>query len=299
MRQARWAADYLDGLRARVEIKGAQPSDVPELHRRVERGTRAINRLLADLDGLIQHQVVRAFGRSPDFEDLLQDARLHALEMIRTWRPGRGASVSTWSVMYLPQVLRRRRRAAAELFLRGFESIDVAPEVVEHLADPSPGIDEVVFGASDWFRDELDDLLAALDPNDRTLVETLLDGRGGELLTSERGRARAILAHPSLGLVGVAEATGALDVDGSAVWMDEAKCAGMAVVDFFPQRGQAVSFDAKRACATCPVGRECLAAVVSRTSWPGLWGGTSAKQRRAMRLLADRGEGDNEHGKAA
>lgn len=298
-RQARWAADYVVGLAAREELRSDPSSHSREARRRIRSGERAIGLLMADLEGLIRHVLLREFGLRHDFDDLLQDARVHVLEMIRLWRPGHGASLSTWVVRYMPQTLRRQRRKSNELFRYGLLSMDADPAVSEHIADDAPTPDDLVLGATSWVRRELDEAIKILDPVDRELVGTLLDGRGSEMLSSERGRARAILAHPAFGLVGVVEATGALDVDGSAEWVTEAACLSLSVAGFFPQRGQTPPLDALRACMGCPVRTQCLAAVVSRTTWPGLWGGTSAKQRRTLRVIANRDEVTVELGEAA
>jgi WhiB family transcriptional regulator, redox-sensing transcriptional regulator len=47
--------------------------------------------------------------------------------------------------------------------------------------------------------------------------------------------------------------------------------------------------EAKRLCRTCPVQHECLAWALDQEVTDGVWGGTTADQRRAIRSLAGNG----------
>lgn len=55
---------------------------------------------------------------------------------------------------------------------------------------------------------------------------------------------------------------------------------------FFPGRGDNETTErAKAVCATCPVTAECLDAALANDE-PGIWGGTSERERRQMRAVA-------------
>ena len=66
-------------------------------------------------------------------------------------------------------------------------------------------------------------------------------------------------------------------------WIYEALCAQVGPVDFFPNAGQSATA-AKAVCHKCEVQAECLDyAITSPTPLHGIWGGTSAVERRALR----------------
>lgn len=71
-------------------------------------------------------------------------------------------------------------------------------------------------------------------------------------------------------------------------WRDHAACAHPDVqLDwFFPERGDSATYrQALDVCETCPVVRPCLHfALVTGAS--GIWGNTTARQRRAMKRAA-------------
>lgn len=64
-------------------------------------------------------------------------------------------------------------------------------------------------------------------------------------------------------------------------WMDSALCAQTDPELFFPDKGQP-SYDAKRVCATCPVRTECLLYALANREEYGIWGGLTARERRAL-----------------
>ncbi len=65
-------------------------------------------------------------------------------------------------------------------------------------------------------------------------------------------------------------------------WMAEGACRGMGPDLFFP--GQGGDVEAPRAiCERCPVLPECLSYAMSLDGAPGVWGGTSARERERMR----------------
>jgi WhiB family redox-sensing transcriptional regulator len=71
-------------------------------------------------------------------------------------------------------------------------------------------------------------------------------------------------------------------------WMADAACRGMGPDLFFGERGWS-SAPAKQVCASCPVRQPCLdyALELGDLDAQGLWGGTSQRERRAMRRDTD------------
>lgn len=69
-----------------------------------------------------------------------------------------------------------------------------------------------------------------------------------------------------------------LEVD----WSDRAACAGMDQRIFYLERGYS-SKEAREICGRCPVRSECLEYALENKESFGLWGGTSERERRAMR----------------
>ena len=65
-------------------------------------------------------------------------------------------------------------------------------------------------------------------------------------------------------------------------WMTAGNCAGVDPELFFPQRGES-SEDAKAVCRGCLVRAECLDYALSINERNGIWGGTSERERRAIR----------------
>lgn len=67
-------------------------------------------------------------------------------------------------------------------------------------------------------------------------------------------------------------------------WMREAVCASADPEEWFPEKG-GTSYKAQRICQTCPVINECLQYALDH-NLAGIWGGTSAKERRMLRKAA-------------
>ena len=65
-------------------------------------------------------------------------------------------------------------------------------------------------------------------------------------------------------------------------WHAKARCRGYGVGAFFPSRDGPQS-DPQATCAGCAVRSECLAYALADSTLQGVWGGTSARERRAMR----------------
>ena len=63
-----------------------------------------------------------------------------------------------------------------------------------------------------------------------------------------------------------------------AKWMDEALCAQTDPEVFFPERG-GPNREAKKVCAMCHVGTDCLNWAIEHNESEGIWGGMSAKER--------------------
>lgn len=65
------------------------------------------------------------------------------------------------------------------------------------------------------------------------------------------------------------------EVDGPA-------CKGMDPNLFYPERGQPIDPQVKQACDACPVIQECETHAITHGE-PGVWGGTTGRERRAKR----------------
>lgn len=70
----------------------------------------------------------------------------------------------------------------------------------------------------------------------------------------------------------------------SPQWMREAACTrdGVDPEWFFPERGQSTKL-ARATCAACPVRSECLRAALESGEEFGVFGGTSPRERKAMK----------------
>ncbi len=68
-------------------------------------------------------------------------------------------------------------------------------------------------------------------------------------------------------------------------WMQDALCPEVDSEIFFPENGESPAL-AKSVCALCPVRRECLRAALERGEHePGVWGGTTQRERLRMLRL--------------
>lgn len=65
-------------------------------------------------------------------------------------------------------------------------------------------------------------------------------------------------------------------------WMDVAECKGMDADLFHPARG-GDTYAAKAVCVECLVRVECLEYALANNEKVGIWGGTSERERRALR----------------
>lgn len=77
-----------------------------------------------------------------------------------------------------------------------------------------------------------------------------------------------------------------LIVEGDVSWVPKAACRPYPKEMFFPKRGdgQSVS-DAKAICASCDVRSDCLEYALRTDQEIGIWGGTSGRERRAMKPM--------------
>ncbi len=70
---------------------------------------------------------------------------------------------------------------------------------------------------------------------------------------------------------------------GTAAWRDYAACLTIGPEPFFPEPGQSdLTRAAKRICASCPVTRECLNFAFLIGADSGIFGGTTAEERRVL-----------------
>lgn len=68
-----------------------------------------------------------------------------------------------------------------------------------------------------------------------------------------------------------------------ADWAARAACVGMDSEVFFPETPTGVRA-AKQVCAGCEVRQQCLIHALAHTERHGVWGGTSERERRRIRL---------------
>lgn len=68
-------------------------------------------------------------------------------------------------------------------------------------------------------------------------------------------------------------------------WREDASCLSLGTEMFFPPRGASTA-PAKRICAYCPVREDCLDYALDAvpTFDHGIWGGSTERDRRAIRL---------------
>lgn len=265
----------------------------------IRAGERALDELLGDLDGLLQFFVKRYARSWHESEDLLQLARLHALQALRTWRPGAGSSVSTWVVTFLRKKLRS-------------ESLRIRPPL-EELSEFQPGSSEYGRATASDIKisviDEGEEMAVALerhrerlDDEDKEMLDQVMAGgtnAGGSM--GRRSRVRALAAHPTSGIVVSGDDTHPIPRSSSPVdigadidalsrgrfpqpgWRVIAACNGGDTANFFPTRGEDYPAEVLHQCVSCPVRLDCLAVGIEASTWPGLWGGHSARTRRIVR----------------
>ncbi len=68
-------------------------------------------------------------------------------------------------------------------------------------------------------------------------------------------------------------------------WISRGLCAQTDPEVFFPE-GTLSTKAAKRVCGQCEVNTECLSFALENPSMPGVWGGTTAAERRALKKTA-------------
>ncbi|MCT2587775.1 WhiB family transcriptional regulator [Actinophytocola gossypii] len=71
----------------------------------------------------------------------------------------------------------------------------------------------------------------------------------------------------------------------STEWMRDGLCAQTDPEEFFPGKGGDLR-PAKAVCAGCPVLDRCRDYAVGRPELSGIWGGTTARERVALRVAA-------------
>lgn len=69
-------------------------------------------------------------------------------------------------------------------------------------------------------------------------------------------------------------------------WRTDAACKGIDPDLFFPERGEPTA-QIKAVCEGCPVRAECLAFALEDEG-PGIWGGTSERERQKLRVGTER-----------
>ena len=78
------------------------------------------------------------------------------------------------------------------------------------------------------------------------------------------------------------------DLTHRPAWQTQAACRGLLVDTFFPSPGVSAAQMAKvrAVCAGCPVRADCLDYARADASMVGVWGGTSRRERRRLRVVA-------------
>jgi hypothetical protein len=73
-------------------------------------------------------------------------------------------------------------------------------------------------------------------------------------------------------------------------WREHANCKGIQTTLFYPEQGCSVHEvnAAKAVCRACPVVGPCLEYAIANCEMVGIWGGTSERERRAIRRLNHR-----------
>jgi len=93
--------------------------------------------------------------------------------------------------------------------------------------------------------------------------------------------------HPRLGLFPDEPdlATWLVELTRRPSWHAEAACRGMGTDGFVLSRGanESIMSRARAICDRCTVSQECLDFALADPDSMGIWGGTTAQQRRAMR----------------
>ena len=120
----------------------------------------------------------------------------------------------------------------------------------------------------------------------RSTVDRILRSAvGGRTLCGMPDPASAVLSW--LMTPGIGEQLPSLeDLARRPTWMKRAACVGQPIELFFPARGvsAATMARARAICAGCSVRAECLDYVTVNTM--GVWGGTTERERRGMRVVA-------------
>lgn len=68
-------------------------------------------------------------------------------------------------------------------------------------------------------------------------------------------------------------------------WVDDALCSQTDPEAFFPEKGGSTAY-AKRICGMCSASEECLRYALDHDERFGVWGGTSERERRALKRSA-------------
>jgi WhiB family redox-sensing transcriptional regulator len=76
--------------------------------------------------------------------------------------------------------------------------------------------------------------------------------------------------------------SGEIEID--LTWQQDAKCKGIPTEEFYPGRGQVISWKLRDCCSACPVKEACLDHALNHEMY-GFWGGTTEHQRRSIRQM--------------
>jgi WhiB family transcriptional regulator, redox-sensing transcriptional regulator len=113
----------------------------------------------------------------------------------------------------------------------------------------------------------------------RPWTASLRDGGRRRLRRRDVPAARLTRGHDRPGWVVQPERRSDMEQES---WRAEALCAQTDPEAFFPEKGGSTR-DAKAVCRRCPVTAECLEWALANDQRYGVWGGTSAPERAALR----------------
>jgi WhiB family redox-sensing transcriptional regulator len=70
-------------------------------------------------------------------------------------------------------------------------------------------------------------------------------------------------------------------------WIEDALCAQVDPDTWYPQPNTNEAKVAKKVCMTCPVRQECLQYALDNDEVWGIWGGTSYRERKRLKMKGD------------
>lgn len=233
---------------------------------------QAASHLLARLEPLLQTIARRMAQRGSDVEDLLQDARIEALEAAWQWRVDGGSAPTTWITRCVMRVIGYRAQDRVRLDRGKVQLVQIDTEFPDTPLCPdqqitAPTIVEYVHSACIDFDDDLSRTLVTAASQVANGISDHLGDRNSRSVA-----VRSVLAHPALGL--------RLLLTQQRGWWDDAACLGMPLRSYFPRSGEAIEPGIVTRCGACPVRSSCLSEALETGLRTGYRAGLSANARR-------------------